>query len=51
MFFYQKGENLRKDKTNFKTNGQFSNVFGEKKKEQGIYIFDITNFFLLHKHQ
>ena len=40
----------KKDKANFKTNGQFSNMSGEKMKEERINVFNATNFIMFFTH-
>ena len=40
----------KKDKANFKTNGQFSNMCGEKMKEERINVFNATNFIMFFTH-
>ena len=40
----------KKDKANFKTNGQFSNMCREKMKEERIYVFNATNFIMFFTH-
>ena len=40
----------KKDKANFETNGQFSNMCGEKMKEERINVFNATNFIMFFTH-
>ena len=40
----------KKDKANFKTNGQFSNMCEEKMKEERINVFNVTNFIMFFTH-
>ena len=40
----------KKDKANFKTNGQFSNMCGEKMNEQRTTVFNTTNFIMFFIH-
>ena len=40
----------KKDKANFKTNDQFSNMCGEKMKEERINFFNATNFIMFFTH-